>query len=34
MSARLMLDLFTAAFETVGMDNDWLFASIRKSRLQ
>ena len=28
-----MLDLLTAAFETVGMDSDRLFASIRKSRL-
>ena len=28
-----MLDLLTAAFETVGMDGDRLFASIHKSRL-
>ena len=28
-----MLDPLKAAFETVGMDGDRLFASIRKSRL-
>ena len=27
-----MLDLLTAAFETVGVDSDRLFASIRKSK--
>ena len=27
-----MLDPLTAAFETVGMDGDRLFASIRKSK--
>ena len=32
MSARLMLDPLTAAFETVGVDSDRLFANIRKSK--
>lgn len=27
-----MFDPLTTAFETVGVDNDWLFASIRKSK--